>query len=70
MTPPAARCIQEDLIAAVLLLHDRSVNEIVPRLSATELDQVITFVGRLPRLYPSQGPDSLRASRCRCCRRR
>jgi hypothetical protein len=31
----------EDVIAAVLLLHERSVEEIVPRLSAAEVEQVI-----------------------------
>jgi hypothetical protein len=48
----AAEGVSEDVIAAVLLLHDRSVDEITPQLSATELDQVITLVGRSPRLYP------------------
>jgi hypothetical protein len=48
----AAEGVTEDVIAAVLLLHDRSVDEITPQLSATELDQVITLVGRSPRLYP------------------
>jgi hypothetical protein len=48
----AAEGVSEDVIAAVLLLHDRSVDEIVPRLSATELEKVIELVGRSPRLYP------------------
>jgi ATP-dependent protease Clp ATPase subunit len=37
----AAEGVSEDVIAAVLLLHERSVEEIVPRLSAAELEQVI-----------------------------
>ena len=39
-------------IAAVLLLHERSVEEIVPQLSPLELEKVIELVGRSPRLYP------------------
>ena len=35
-----------------LLLHQRSVDEIVPKLSAVELEQVIKLVGRSPRVYP------------------
>ena len=41
----------QDVIAAVLLLHERSVDEIAPQLTATELGQVIVLVGRSPRLY-------------------
>jgi hypothetical protein len=47
-----AEGVSEDVICAVLLLHERSVHEIAPQLSATELEQVITLVGRSPRLYP------------------
>jgi hypothetical protein len=42
----AAEGVSEDVIAAVLLLHERCVEEIVPQLSPLEL------VGRSPRLYP------------------
>jgi hypothetical protein len=38
----AAEGVSEDVIAAVLLLHERSV----------ELEKVIELVGRSPRLYP------------------
>jgi hypothetical protein len=48
----AAEGVSEDVIAAVLLLHERSVDEIAPRLSAPELEQVINLVDRNPRLYP------------------
>jgi hypothetical protein len=48
----AAEGVTEDVIAAVLLLHDRSVEEIVPQLSPLELEKVIVLVGRSPRLYP------------------
>jgi hypothetical protein len=43
--------VSEDVIAAVLLLHERSVDEIAPKLSPAELEQVIVLVGRSPRLY-------------------
>jgi hypothetical protein len=48
----AAESVSEDVIAAVLLLHERSVEEIVPQLSPLELEKVIELVGRSPRLYP------------------
>jgi hypothetical protein len=37
----AAEGVTEDVIAAVLLLHERSVEEIVPQLSPLELEKVI-----------------------------
>jgi hypothetical protein len=49
----AAEGVSETIIAAVLLLHERSVDEIASQLSAAELEQVITLVGRSPRLYAS-----------------
>ena len=48
----AAEGVSEDVIAAVLLLHERSVEEIIPQLSPPELEKVIELVGRSPRLYP------------------
>jgi hypothetical protein len=42
----AAEGVTEDVIAAVLLLHERSVEEIVPQLSPLELEKVIELVGR------------------------
>ena len=47
----AAESVSEDVIAAVLLLHECSVEEIVPQLSPLELEKVIELVGRSPRLY-------------------
>jgi hypothetical protein len=44
--------VSETVIAAVLLLHERSVEEIVPQLGPAELEKVIELVGRSPRLYP------------------
>jgi hypothetical protein len=48
----AAEGVSENVIAAVLLLHERSVEQIVPQLSPLELEKVIKLVGRSPRLYP------------------
>jgi hypothetical protein len=48
----AAEGVSEGVIAAVLLLHERSVEEIIPQLSPAELEKVIELVGRSPRLYP------------------
>jgi hypothetical protein len=47
----AAEGVSQDVIAAVLLLHERSVDEIAPQLTARELEQTIVLVGRSPRLY-------------------
>jgi hypothetical protein len=57
----AAEGVPETVIAAICLLHDeRSVHEIVARLTPAELDQVIKIVGRSPRGYP---PGRTRPSR-------
>jgi hypothetical protein len=48
----AAEGVSQDVIAAVLLLHERSIEEIAPILSAREFEKVIELVGRSPRLYP------------------
>jgi hypothetical protein len=47
-----AEGVSETVIAAVLLLHERSVEQIVADLNAVELEQVIKLVGRSPRVYP------------------
>src|SRR2546430_16104589 len=59
----AAEGVSEDIIAAVLLLHQRRVDEIVPKLSAAELEQVIVLVGRSPRVYPPGTLDALKQRR-------
>ena len=56
----AAERVSEDVIAAVLLLHECSVEEIVPQLSPLELEKVIELVGRSPRLYPRGILEALR----------
>ena len=55
--------MSEAVIAAVLLLHERSVEEIVAKLSAAELEQVIKLVGRSPRVYPPGTLDLLKRRR-------
>jgi hypothetical protein len=59
----AAEGVSEDVIAAFLLLHQRRVDEIVPKLSAAELEQVIKLVGRSPRVYPPGTLDALKQRR-------
>jgi hypothetical protein len=45
-------------------LHpERSVDEIVPKLSVAELEQVIKLVGRSPRVYPPGTLDALKQRR-------
>src|ERR1700730_13186964 len=56
----AAEGVSETVIAAVLLLHERSVEEIVAKLGAVELEHVITLVGRSPRVYPPGTLDTLK----------
>ena len=56
----AVEGVSETVIAADLLLHERSVDEIVPKLSAAELEQVIKLVGRSPSVYPPGTLDALK----------
>ncbi len=48
----AAEGVSESVIAAICLLHETSVDEIVARLSLAELEQVVNIVGRSPSGYP------------------
>jgi hypothetical protein len=50
----AAEGVSETVIAAVLLLHERTVDEIVAKLAPGELEQVIKLVGRCPSCYPPE----------------
>ena len=59
----AAEGVSETVIAAVLLLHEQNVGEIVPKLSVSELEQVIKLVGRSPRIYPPGTLDALKGRR-------
>jgi hypothetical protein len=58
-----AEGVSQDVIAAVLLLHERSVDEIAPQLSARELEQTIVLVGRSPRLYARGTLEALESKR-------
>jgi hypothetical protein len=57
----AAEGVSETVIAAVLLLHERSVDEIASKLRPDELEQVIKLVGRCPSSYPPGALDTLKA---------
>ena len=59
----AAEGVSQDVIAAVLLLHERSVDDIAPQLNAVELEQVIMIVGRSPRLYARGTLEALESKR-------
>ena len=55
--------MSETVIAAVLLLHERSVRAIAAELSTAELEQVIKLVGLSPRVYPPGMLDPLKQRR-------
>jgi hypothetical protein len=57
----AAEGVSETVIAAVLLLHERSVDEIASKLRPDELEQLIKLVGRCPSSYPTGALDALKA---------
>jgi hypothetical protein len=59
----AAEGVSQDVIAEVLLLHERSVDDIAPQLSPRELDQTIVLVGRSPRLYAPGTLEALESKR-------
>ncbi len=48
----AAEAVSETVIAAIYLLPERSIDDIVAKLTPDELEQVIKIVGRSPRYYP------------------
>ena len=61
----AAEGVPESVIAAVCLLDEKSVDEIVAKLSPVELEQVIKIVGRSPRGYAPGAYDALKGERHR-----
>jgi hypothetical protein len=61
----AAEGVPEAVIAAICLLDQKSVDEIVARLTTAELEQVIKIVGRSPRGYPPGAYDALKEQRHR-----
>jgi hypothetical protein len=58
----AVEGVPETVIAAIYLLHDTSVDEVVTKLTASELEQAIKLVGRCPSCYP---PGTLEAPKGR-----
>ena len=59
----AAEGVSKSVIAAICLLDEKSVDEIVAKLSPVELEQVIKIVGRSPRGYPPGAYDALKEHR-------
>jgi hypothetical protein len=55
-----AEGVTETVIAAVLLLNEMSVDEVVAKLRPGELEQVIKLVGRSPRCSPPGMLDALK----------
>jgi hypothetical protein len=63
MRRAAVEGVPETLIAAIHLLHERSIDEIVSKLRPDELEQVIKLVGRCPSSYPPGTLDALKTRR-------
>jgi hypothetical protein len=61
----AAEGVPEAVVAAIRLLHERSVDQIAARLTTAELEQVIKIAGRSPQIYPSGAYDALKEERVR-----
>ena len=59
----AAEDMTETVIAAVSLLHERSVEEIAGKLTPAELADVTRLVSRCPSCYPPGAYDALKALR-------
>ena len=59
----AAEGVPETVIAAVLLLEDGSIDEIVAKLRPGQLEQVIKIVGRSPSCHPPGTLDALKSRR-------
>ena len=59
----AVEGVPETVIAAIYLLHERSVGEVVSKLTPDELGHVIRLVGRCPSCYPPGTLDALKSKR-------
>ena len=59
----AAEGISETVIAAICLLPERTIDEIVAKLTPGELEQVIEIVERSPKYYPPGALAALKAKR-------
>jgi hypothetical protein len=62
MRRAAVEVVPETVIAAIYLLHERSVGEVAAKLRPDELEHVIRLVGRCPSCYP---PGTLEALKIR-----
>ena len=58
-----AEGVSETIIAAVLLLHEKSVDEVAAKLRPDELAHVVRFVSRCPTCYPPGTLAALRSLR-------
>ena len=59
----AVEGVPETVIAAIYLLHERSVGEVAAKLKPDELEHVIRLVGRCPSCYPPGTLDALKTKR-------
>jgi hypothetical protein len=59
----AVEGVPETVIAAIYLLHERSVGEVGAKLTPDELEHVIRLVGRCPSCYPLGTLDALKGKR-------
>jgi hypothetical protein len=59
----AGEGVSEAVIAAICLLDEKSVDEIVAKLSPVELEQVINIVGRSPGGYQPGALEALKGKR-------
>ena len=59
----AAEGVSETIIAAVLLLHEKSVDEVAAKPTPDELAHVVRFVSRCPSCYPHGTLAALRSLR-------
>ena len=59
----AVEGVPETVIAAIYLLHERSVGEVAAKLRPDELEHVIRLVGRCPSCYPLGTLDALKSKR-------
>ena len=59
----AVEGVPETVIAAIYLLHERSVDEVESKLTPSELGHVIRLVGRCPSCYPPGTLDALKTKR-------
>jgi hypothetical protein len=59
----AVEGVPETVIAAIYLLHERSVGDVAAKLKPDELEHVIRLVDRCPSCYPPGTLDALESKR-------